>query len=326
MNALDTIDYLAAEQGSRYQFASRIDQLHTPSLPYIEVAKLMTTGQYALKGHQYENHDNAPRMDFMLRYLANAVFPRVDPHIDLSGFYSIELHDSYSYLEADAPKYKNCLTFAKHRDHHHVVLMPDIFHMGKFGGLLDLKDEIPWDSKWNKVGFYGTTTGDHDPLKNERIAACRWGLQHRDWTDLYITYIAQMKPESIQQAIPNASAFYHTRIQESYHHHYKFLLNIAGNTCCWNRLPMILNSKSLCLNMPCKDMCFYYPLLHAGTHFVGCDTLDDMLVKAKYYTANPKEAQWITQNANHFVDQFLKPDMQVRYMVTLFETMADQKA
>lgn len=325
MDPFDTVSYLARQEGSRYTFASSLDELVNPRLPYIHVKRdPIQPNRYSVQGFNYQGHDNAPRMTFVERYLTSEVFPHVNTRHNLTGYYSLELHDTYTYLDTDTATHKNCLTFSKHQDHTHVILMPDIFHMSKYGGILDLEDQIPWEKKSDKVAFFGTTTGDRDPLKNQRIQTCLWGADHRDVTDFYITHVAQIPVSVIREKVPNFMNICHQRVPEQHHYNYKYLLNIPGNTCCWNRLPMILNSKSLCFNAPCRDMCFYYPLLHDGTHLVKCKTYD-LLQKRTYYQNNPREAQWITQNANAFVQQFLRPNTQIMYMVSLFETMAQQK-
>jgi hypothetical protein len=321
MDPLDAIAYLAQLESKRFKFCKDEADVY-PSLPYIRIYK-NAFGKLEATGHNHKGHDNEGRMQFMTKYLNAYVLPNISKHIDPSGFYSIELHDSYSYL-TNSKCYDNCLTFSRSIKDNQGILMPDMYHLCNYGGILSLKDPFPWLNKKDKIGFFGTTTGDREPLKNERIKACLWGLDNRDISDIYITNIAQMKKESIYAAIPNASMIMHPHVPEVDQYRYKFLLNIRGNTCCWNRLPMILNSKSVCFNMPCDDISFYYPLLIPKTHYVPV-TYDNLSTMTHYYKNNPQEAQSIASNANHFVDQYLRGNQALVYMVHLFEGMAEQK-
>lgn len=322
MERTDAIIYLARQEARKYRFVTKEEDINQ-TLPYFEISK-NDVGKYDVKGYNYKGHDNEPRMGFLTNYIKNNVIPNMDPSLNPCGFYNVELHDSYAHLE-NKKDYTNCLTFSKNRNDHHVMLLPDLYNISGYGGLLSLKDPYSWEQKKDKIGFFGTTTGNRDPRKNERIQMALWSVHHRDISDIYITHVAQMTVSEIQQAIPNFSQITHPHVPELQQYQYKFLLNINGNTCCWNRMPMILNSSSLCLNMPSADMSFYYPLLHHKTHFVQCQSTDDIERQYTYYMHNPKETLFITQNANQFVKETLSANHALLYTVHLFEEMAEQR-
>jgi hypothetical protein len=344
MDPNETIAYLARQEARGYRFATSVEALDAAReeddappkrrpLPYLDVTRDPVTGAYKATGHRHVGHANEARMPFLEAYLTQRVLPYVERGVDARGVYAVELHDSYSYLAAEAGRYRDCLVFSKHRDHRHVVLMPDIFQMSKYGGVLGLKDAVPWEAKRDTVAFFGTTTGDTDPRRNVRVQACRWGLDHRDAgaCDFYLTHVAQMTPAALAAGLGGGDGggetlarLLHPRVPEAHHHRYKFLLNLPGNTCAWNRLPMILNARSLCFHYtPCMDMCWYYPLLHAGTHYVPCADFDAVLTQRRYWLANPREAGALADRANAFVQQFLAGHQDVLYMVHLWEAMAE---
>lgn len=322
MDATDAIIYLAQQEGAKYRFCTSEEDI-SKEIPYFEIFR-DGLGNYDVRGFAYAGHDNAPRMDFLCRYLKNNVFQHINPSTNLCGFYNIELHDSYSYLN-NGKDYDNVLTFSKHRDHARPILLPDVYHMADYGGLLSVQDTLTWEQKRNKIGFFGTTTGDRDPRRNLRIQVCQWGLQHRDITDFFITRVAQMTPETVLREVPDFSQIYRPPVPETEQFKYKFLLDVKGNTCCWNRLPMILNSKSLCFHMPCADMCFYYPLLRAKTHYVRTH-LHELASMYQYYLNHPREVEFMVQSANQFVKQTLSGNHALLYTVHLFESMADKRA
>jgi len=343
MDPNETIAYVARQEAKHYRFSTSVEALdaareedeqeggNKKPLPYLAVTRDPVTGAYRATGHRHVGHANEARMPFLEAYLTQRVLPYLDPAVDARGVYAVELHDSYSYLAAEAGRYRNCLVFSKHREHRQVVLMPDIFQMSKYGGVLGLKDAVPWESKSDKVAFFGTTTGDTDPRRNTRVQACLWALPHRDTAcDFYLTHVAQMSVAQLAAGLEGGTAtlarLMHPRVPEAHHHRYKFLLNLPGNTCAWNRLPMILNARSLCFHYtPCMDMCWYYPLLHARTHYVPCADLEAVLTQRRYYLANPREAGAMADRANAFVQQFLAGHQDVLYMVHLWEAMAEAR-
>ena len=319
MNAESTINYLASQEGYKLKPRHELDDIDT-RLPYFQIIKQID-GNYKTVGYNYEKHDNADRMVFITQLLDQHTLPRINKSYDASGYYNIELHDTYSYLNNNC-NYDNCLTWSKRKVDQNVVLLPDLYHIINFGGKLNDVDTTAWSHKpINKVGFFGTTTGDGDPLQNERIKTCIWSIDKRAWTDMYITKIAQMTPQRIADAYPEFQKVVHPMVHHTNLFKYKFLLDIPGNTCSWDRVPLILNSQSLLFKMPCRDMCFYYPLLQEGEHYVSVNR-DNMQDMYNYYNNHMEESRRIIKNANRFAKQYLRPDITLTYLKTLFETSA----
>jgi hypothetical protein len=317
MDTFDAIIHLAKTEGRKLK-VHRDESTLNKKLPYFSLSKKDGTYNAAIFNHV--GHDNADRMPFIANYILQNVCPFVDKQCDLSGFYNIELHDTYSYLNNDI-NYKNCLVWSKRKEDHDVILMPDLYHLIGYGGKLEKKDTLAWEHKRDKVAFYGTTTGDRDPLKNDRIQTCLWGIPHREWADLYITKVAQIPAARIAQNITLFNQIAHDYVPPDHLFTYKFCLDIPGNTCSWDRVPLILNSRSLLFKKPCTDMCFYYPLLHSREHYIACDT-HNMYSQYMYYKNNSREAQLIIDNANRFTNNFLMAKHARLYLVSLFEEAA----
>ena len=312
MDNFETLTHLGNEQGKRLKPAETLDDL-TPGIPWFQI-----------KGHEVTNygghigHDNADRLPFFTQYLTMNVLPHVEALAKLDGYYNIELHDTYSYLK-NGIDYTNCLTWSKRKEDHDVVLLPDLYHICNFGDKLHKHvDKLDWVSKpCDRIGFWGTTTGDRDPKKNERLKTCDWSVDKPE-TEFYITKVAQMDIKDVQAAYPRFDDFSSASTTPETMFDYKFLLDIPGNTCSWDRVPLVLNSKSLLFKMPCRDMCFYYPLLHSGTHYVSVNTFN-MLDQRRFYLANPGTAKFITGCANKFATDFLHARHALMYTVGLFE-------
>lgn len=311
MDVDESIRYLGRVAGSQLHPIYTVDTINT-NIPYFHVNK-----ERSISIYNFEKHDNANRLPFFAQYLVNKVFPFIDKAYSLEGYYNIELHDTYSYLN-NGHTYQNCLVWSKRKQDTDVVLIPDLYQLVNYSGKLDEKDALDFNKKKNKIGFYGTTTGNTNPMLNDRIQTCMWSLDHQDVCDFYITKIAQMTAEDVMNAVPGFKKVSHPYVNAQYLYNYKFLLDIPGNTCSWDRVPTVLNSKSLLFKWPCTDMCWYYPLLHSKEHYVAVDR-NNIISQYNYYMANQQEAISMTQRANKFTNNFLGAAQADKYMVALFE-------
>lgn len=308
--------------------------------------------KYVVKGYAHEGHDNEPRMPFVLSFLQERVLPFIDPRIDVSGVYPIELHDSYSYLPRSR-EYRNCLTFSRRLSGSDrqagLALLPDPFQMGNYGGAFDAEsDKVPWDQKRDSVYFVGSTTGSRDPARNVRVQAALYAareLRGQNVT-LKLSHVVQMDEATLNGYL-HADVSSDSKLnlnlnlkdlscpaaplEDNYQHRY--LLNLPGNTCAWSRVPMILASKSLMLDLrpsPAtqafeRDVEWYYPFLQDGTHFVGC-TLESLASKHAFAVANPQVTQYIIANANRFQTSFLGANQAALYTRDLLEAIASASA
>jgi hypothetical protein len=329
MDPTDVITLLGQKEGRKLRF--RPDD-HDPIVPYINLSiSPSTNAKSTVKGHNHIGHDNESRMPFVENLITNMIAPHMDRETPrLNGDFLFELHDSYSYLPRgdEIALYKGAMTWSKRTQHDHVVLLPDIYQFANYQGLVSKDPFTSWQSKpLNKIGFYGTTTGNRSPLLNQRINTCIWSLQHRDIIDAYITSIAQMSTSDVVETIGigTAKQIIHDKVDHASLFKYKFLLDIPGNTASWDRVPLVLQSQSLLFKMPCSDMVWYYPLLHNRTHYVAANH-HNMQSQLTYYLNNPKEAQFIIDSANKFYKTFLHGNHAIMYTVALMEEAAHNLA
>ena len=331
MDAKSAISYIARAEARDFA-PRRPSEARDIEIPYFDVTRL-ATAKYSVTPHGHIGHDNENRAEFVGDFLSRAL-AGISTSVDASGLYPCELHDSYSYLSRDSSamreKYRGSLNFSKNMSHNHVVLMPDLYQMSGYGGLLDKRDQIPFTEKSPRVLFAGTTTGDKDPLKNARIQACLWACDHQDVPlDFYITNIAQMTAGDIQAAYPagdhRLQRIFRPHISTENHWKYRYIMNVQGNTCCWSRVPMVLASKSLMLNLRHADGAWYYPLLHHGRDFYDIERLEDLPNAIEFLNNNPALSQHIVANANQFVQNFLGRPHALFYMTRLIEAMAENK-
>lgn len=286
MDANSAIQHLAHAEARRFRPAYCEEDLRAAAgdgdgdgiaLPYVHVRR-DAHGRLVAEGHGHRGHDNEGRMGFLCEWLQRAVLPFAEG--DVTGMYRVELHDSYSYLPG-ARAYKDALVFSRPRAaRESVALLPDPYQAAGYGGLAAAAaaDPVPWDRKRPVVFFAGTTTGDRDPAKNERIRACVWSLSRpADEVFMRITNVAQMTPEACRAAVPRFDQVLHRPISLPEHFDFRYQLNIAGNTCCWSRVPMILASGSLMMHLKTHaDIAWYYPLMHEDEHYVGVGSIAEV--------------------------------------------------
>lgn len=319
MDAVEAIRHAARSEARAFRSGRCAEDVlpeGNEKVPYFCVSR--SGAGYAVQGFNHRGHDNEPRMDFVCEFLRTSVLPYVHPKIDVGGYYSIELHDSYSYLPT-AESYRNCLTFSRRRGDAHMTVIPNPYQMANYGGAFDAaSDSVPWDKKQDLVFFAGSTTGARDPAANQRIQACRWALANRSIARFSITNVVQMSDEAFRAKVPEWASITASPVPAAENYNYKYLLSLPGNTCAWSRLPMILASKSLLLNAHQPDMEWFYPFLLEDTHFLGCD-LSTLPAKRAFAASNPQVVQYIIANANRFYGAFLGRNQAALYMVHLLE-------
>jgi hypothetical protein len=321
MNQIDTIKYLASVN-SRSCYPKNLEDIDV-SIPYFQIKK-NNYDKYNIEGFGHIGHDNQDRMDYIINYLKNNIIPNVDKKCNLTGYYSIQLHDSYTYLN-DNKNYKNVLTFSKFTDDNNPILIPDIYMISNWGNQLNnVQDPFKnWDDKNRRICMFGTTTGNRDPLLNNRIKTCLWSLNNRHFTDFYITNVAQMDIKKVVEKVPLFSNIFIKPVNINEQYKYAYQLIMDGNTCPFHCNSYFMNSLTFKYKSP--EMLFYYPILQNNTHYVSCN-IDNIETLFKYYENNKTEAINIINNANQFAKNwFNKPLIPQQYLVSLFENISNNK-
>ena len=339
MDTAQAIEYLARAEARRVRpitddaDLAELEARHGRPLSAVEVRRTQQQGRLeAVAMPREPKHDNAPRLDFITDFFNKRVLPLVDPAAaaDVCGTWRIELHDAYSYLP-DRGRYEEVLTFGRALDarERRVALIPDPYHMADFGGLVAAAsaDAVPWATKEPTLFFAGTTTGDRDPARNERIRACMWALDRRDVAKMYITNVAQMSSAAVVAAHPRFGEAVHAPFPVEAHFGYRYQVNLAGNTACWSRLPMVMATKSLLVHArdACGDAMWYYPLLREGRHYVGADSAagDDLLRAHAFCKTYDRQCRAMVDEANAFARDVFHSGAAASYLATLLEAAGE---
>ena len=315
MNCIDMIKWMGTVNAKKC-YPKELDKINK-TLPYFEVQK-NECGRYdVIKKMNYLEHDNAPRMDFVIKYLQQNIFPNIDKACNLSGFYNIELHDSFSYLE-NGNVYEDVLGFGGLKNNNLPgIMMPDTYMMGNWGNQHDyISDNIQFEDKIKKVVWVGTTTGSRVARENKRIQTCIWALDKKNMCDFNITNVAQMAIPDILNAVPRFAEIYKPRMKMEDQMKYRYHLTIDGNASPWNVVEYFTNS--LILKYASNNMLWYYPLLQDRHHYVEVD-VHSLEKEYIYYENNVKEAMNIVSNSNKLARELFKPFIVQQYCVSLFE-------
>lgn len=321
MNKYDTIRQLADGNSKRFR-PQRMEEVQDQKIPFFCIKRSAIDG-YSIDMYGYERHDNAPRMPHYCNFILKHVLPNLAPEHDVTGAYQIELHDTYSYLNNDK-NYDNALVFAKDMDDRLPCLVPDPYMIDNYGGRLSLIDPYEHHAKQDKIVFAGVTTGDMDPSKNERLRLVDWSCKHRDFTDFKITKVVQMREDAIRNVYSNIYDMIGAPLSQQAQYSYKYIMNIDGNTACWDRFMWIMNSKSLAMKYASKQMLWYYPLIQENIHYIGVD-LKTIQNQFMFYKSNVDQSKWMVSNANAFARDYANHLAALMYTTRLFENFAMNK-
>lgn len=284
---------------------ARIDQEENglPIVPMLHISRQRQGTVWDVTSSGEQSHPNEGRMEFIREWLKQEVLndDLSSSEGDLNGTYRIELHDSSSYLP-HAEDYRNVLCFSRTSEPTaaSIALFPDPYQSAGYGPDADVQDSVLWANKRPTVLFAGSTTGDPDPSKNARIRACVWALDHPGLIDFRISSVVQMRPYDVIRKFPEMLQILAPPLTVGQHFQYRFIANIVGNTACWSRVPMVMQSSSVLFHVPHSDMTWYQPLLHSGDHYVECTTHNEILRQRQACDENPNNCLRIIREANVF--------------------------
>ena len=272
-----------------------------------------------------ERHPAQYRCPGIAHFVQKVVLPLTTAD-RVAGEYRFEPHDAVQSARTE-PTLAFARNFKDPAKATNVVVFPDYYQMFEYDGLLNKAgDTIPWNMKIDKVLFAGTTTGSTDPFQNVRIKSCLWAM-NKERYNFKLTSVRQMAESDLIGA-------YGTEVTRSIigpyvtpeeHHRYRYNFNIEGNTCCWSRLPMIMKSNSLLLNLAHDEGNWFYPLLRDSFHYVNVQSLQDLDMTLDWCDKHQDRCIEISKNAKDFASQFCTQRAAAEYAKTVLELMSDAR-
>ena len=179
------------------------------------------------------------------------------------------------------------------------VCIPDMYALSAYtwcGDTFKGGRDREFSTKASRIIFAGANTG----LRGHRQRLNEYAATHTDIMDIFIdNYI------SVYSQLT-----------------YKYVMNVEGNTYCWDRLPWIMNSSSLMFWYKPEGETviegWYYPLIPEDC-YVTVKNLDDLPDLIEYYNTHTDECIATIQRANKFVDENIQQHNHITYIETLFK-------
>jgi hypothetical protein len=286
----------------------------------IIIQKRNSNRKYDVYSTRPRNPDIAKRVLGTCDYFSEVVLTTCDD-IDVSGVYRVCYDDSI-----DDPSETNYLVYSKFVGQT-VACMPDLYYQSNFSGRgIYMNDTTPFEKKKPKAVFAGGSTGTNDVLKNTRIQGCLWSLAgNRDISRFVISNIVQITPDDLVNALtlPIATSIVQDAIYTNEQMEYQCIASIDGNTSAWDRPIWIMGTRSILLKKSSNCMCWYYPYMKAGRHFVDINEWKDVRTAVEYYNSNPKERWLMTEEAQEFLKDYIDVPAGVAYTKALLERACD---
>jgi len=228
---------------------------------------------------------------------------------------AIALDDHVNYCK------EGLMVFSKNKASN-CILIPDLYSMRNYGGKINKKDNIPFSRKINESLFIGSTTGNLSPENNSRLKLCNFSLSNNNIKG-YINNICQIPEKKIAKIYPKYKNFLHEELSIENQIKYKYLINIDGNTCAWDRLVWILNTNSICLKQKSDNKCWYYDLLENNKHYIEFNEPNE--INKIINKLSPDKCNDIIKNANLFVNEYLRESSHSLYMGHLLYNLSLKK-
>ena len=232
----------------------------------------------------------------------------------------VSLHD-FVGLKSNTEEWPHSImSFSTCKNDDHNVLIPDLYAMQNYKGSIEKarRCTTPTLQRMNKLLFIGSSTGTTSIETNRRIQLCLHARKpgNGEWIEAYISGVSNFSPQAALQ-------FQHLMHNEMTHEEqcaFRHLIVCDGNTACWDRLPWILASKSVCWKEDSDHQCWYYPFLKPWVHYVPFN-LQNIRETWDRVKDDTNLQLRIVEAANKFVDDFLMPERHALYTRTLLDTI-----
>jgi hypothetical protein len=226
-------------------------------------------------------------------------------------------------------KWGPLFTFAKRKEAQSIILIPDFKALTGYPGLrhdMELGSlKFPWEKKIPQLFWRGATTGGWLTATTwEQIARCKLALlslQHPQKINAKISGIVQSDPDV--PPLIKAKGLLGRTVDQIDHLEYKYLVDVDGNSCSFERYFWALLSNSLVFKQMTLNIQWYYGPLHPYEHFIPVkEDLSDLIEQYQWALDHDEEAKQIAINATEFVKNNLSTEDVFVYMATLLHEYA----
>lgn len=251
---------------------------------------------------------------------------KLNEHVELPDVdFIVSLEDGFEGNPGLGP----CFVFAKKASVDNLILIPDIKALGGYAKLREMipraSDNLPWEKKIAKSFWRGATTGGYSTLKAwDHLARAKlvlMSLSHPEQIDARFHSVIQCEPEV--PLLMKAKGMVAGGVTKPAHLKYKYLVDVDGNSCSYERLFWLLLSNSLVLKQVTENVQWYYGGLEPYKHYVPVkEDLSDLVEQIEWAKAHDLEARLIAEEATQFVKDNLGSEDTALYFYLLLKEYA----
>lgn len=225
------------------------------------------------------------------------------------------------------------LVFSKNKEIDNQILIPDLDAFNNYAGIGNqievASEQYHWGNKINKAFWRGATTGGdfntEEWFKLARAKLVLLSLRNSRYLNAKFSLFvqgAESNPGMLQQPRLRGKA-----VAQADSLKYKFLIDVDGNTCSWQRMYWILLSNSLLLKQVTNNIEWYYGILKPYEHYIPVkEDLSDLLEKIDWAKSNDINAQRIAENATELARKNLNEEMIYLYLYLVLVKYAELQA
>ena len=110
---------------------------------------------------------------------------------------------------------------------------------------------------------------------------------------------------------------------------FKYNLNIDGNATAWDRIPMMMNSRTQVVKLDShgRFINWYYRFMRADLHYIRCQRIEDLRnVFMAAQAENPMKQKMRIKEANSLVASYMRRFHAAQYVCSFLERAAENKA
>lgn len=276
-------------------------------------------------GHIAFSHDEKNLYSRHFRELL-ACIKKLGQHVKLPDVdFIVSLEDGFEGNPGIGP----CLVFAKREDADSLILIPDIKALAGYGKLRKMIPEanaqISWDKKLAKTFWRGSSTGGYSTLTTwEKLARAQLVLLSMSYPqdiDARFNSVVQCDPEV--PPLMKAKGMVSSSVSRPDHLKYKYLVDVDGNSCSYERYFWLLLSNSLVIKQVTPNIQWYYGALEPYKHFLPVkEDLSDLMEKIEWARQHDDEARMMAERSTEFVENNLSSEDTLVYLSLLLKEYA----
>jgi len=261
---------------------------------------------------QHETQDQL-RINFFMGML-NATKNLPDSNFNVI----VNFDDDVPHFNPKAPR----LCFSRRKGQSNILIPdPHILNGIRISHSIPPSDP-PFSQKLPKVIFAGSDTGYFKSAhKNQRFQFCYKNIDNPKGIFKITQFV-----EIDKFGTDTLSSYDINRVKSNFisipHQlYYRYIMNINGNTTCWDRLLWAMSSNSLCLflNPPVEQMSWYYHYLEKekALFYVSEDNWEEVVDDLN---KNRAKAEKIVEYQKEFIAPFLVGDNHISYFQSILTT------